>query len=87
MVEAGRQGKKEGQTQQLRHAGHQGIWASFCNTEAVVEEPRGRRTARCWLGRMPGSEWRRYLSKEKTEKKTQTTYRPRSIPTGMPVVF
>ena len=41
MVEAGRQGKKEGQTQQLRHARHQGIWASFCNTEAVVEEPRG----------------------------------------------
>lgn len=83
----GRQRKEEGQTQQLRHAGRQGIWASFCNTEAVVEEPRGRRTASCWLGRMLGSEWRRYLSKEKTEKKTQTTYRPRSIPTGMPVVF
>lgn len=61
--------RKEGQTQQLCHVGSQGTWASFCNTEAVMEEPRGRRTASCWLGRMLGSEWRRYLSKDKTEKK------------------
>lgn len=67
-VEAGRQ-RTEGQTQQLCHVGSQETWASFCNTEAVMEEPRGRRTASCWLGRMLGSEWRRYLSKDKTEKK------------------